>query len=146
VNSPVLIAKTEPQESQIEKQPPGGQVNIAFAAHFLRTSPEDVLELCKAGMLLARRNRHGWRIDEASLIHWREAHTNTGAARCESNEGEEQCALQAPVVQPSEAAQAPCPTGSCSAHWERRGRIVPAFRVSLCRRCLLGRPLSVKED
>jgi hypothetical protein len=150
VNSTAPVLNAELQESQIEKQPCGecGEVNIAFAAHFLGISPEEVIQLCKAGMLLARRNRHGsWKIDEVFLTRWRESHTNTGAARCESNEREDQSALASPAGLPELAVRpSSCPPGGCGAHWVRRARFVPEFRLGLCRACFRGRPLSAKED
>ena len=133
------IANTEAQESQIEKQ--WWKVNVGFAAHFLGISPERVEILCKTGALRAERNRRGfWKIDEAFLIQWHEANPNARAADCDSNEEEEQRALT------RLAARAPVPAGACGGHWERRGEVVPAFRVGLCRRCYSGRALPVKED
>src|SRR5260370_17450830 len=38
------------------------------------------------------------------------------------------------------------PPAMCEAHWQRRGRAVPAFRANLCLRCFSGRPLPVKAD
>jgi len=136
MRSPASIAKAQQHESRFEKQP-GGGVSVGFAAHFLGTSAEDVKRLCKVGTLRARRNRHGlWTIDESFLTRWREANPNTD---CGSSDGEEQRALA------RLAAQAPCPSGACEGHWERRGKVVPAFRAGLCRRCYSGRALPLRE-
>jgi hypothetical protein len=144
---PAPIAKTEAQESKIDKQHPGSQVSIGAAAHFLGIPPFQVIMLCKWGVLPARRNRHGtWRLDEAFLIRWREAHLHARAAGCESIEGEEQSALPGSAAPPGSAERAPCPPGACEAHWERRGRIVPEFRANLCSACHAGRPLPARAD
>lgn len=43
----------------------------------------------------------------------------------------------------ADAQRTPCPPGSCEAHWERRGRVVPECRdgLGLCKNCFSGRPL-----
>lgn len=141
MSSPARTAKAAAQEPQIEKQ--SYEVNVGSAAQLLELEPEEVLRLCKAGTLLARRNSHGsWRIDEAFLIRWREENPNSGAAGCESNEEQEEEEQRALARL---AARAPVPAGACEGHWERRGEIVPAFRVGLCRRCFSGRPLSFER-
>jgi hypothetical protein len=146
VSSSVPIAKAQSQESPVGEQP-CGEVNVAFAVHFLGTSPEAVIGLCKTGELLARRNKHGtWRLDEAFLVRWREANPNAGAASCEASESEEQRALPTPGAPSSQRVPLPCPPGVCEGHWERRGRVVPEFRAGLCRRCFSGRPLPVRPD
>jgi len=123
MSSSVPIPKAPPQE-----------VNIGFAAHLLRIESYEVVRLCKTGVLRARCNRHGtWRIDEVFLIQWHSANPNYGDEDRLLAGGEEQRAL-------------PCPAGACEAHWERRGRVVPAFRANLCQRCYSGRPLPLKAD
>jgi hypothetical protein len=135
------IAKVAQQKSRFEEQP-DGEVHVGFAVHLLGIMPHEVVRLCKTGVLRARRNgKYGrWRLDKVFLVRWHDANPNYGAADREPNEEEEQHALT------RLAAQAPCPSGACEAHWERRGRVVPAFRVRLCRRCYSGRPLLVKEE
>lgn len=49
--------------------------------------------------------------------------------------------MSSPPARVIEAELPPCPAGSCTAHWERRHRIVLEFRAGLCRWCFLGRPL-----
>ncbi len=123
MNSSPPIPKASPQE-----------VHIGFAAHLLRIESDEVIRLCKTGALRARCNRHGsWKIDEIFLVRWHEANPNYGDEDRLLAAGEEQRAL-------------PCPPGACEAHWERRGREVPAFRANLCQRCYSGRPLPVKAE
>ncbi len=128
MSSSVPIAKAPPQE-----------VHVGFAVHLLGIESDEVIGLCKSGALRARRNRHGsWKIDEVFLVRWHAANPSYGAedkplAASESADDEERRAL-------------PCPAGACESHWERRGRIVPAFRANLCLRCYSGRPLPVKAD
>ena len=128
MSSSLPIPKASPQE-----------VHIGFAAHLLRIESDEVIRLCKSGALRARRNRHGtWWIDEVFLVRWHAANLNylgedKPLAASESADDEERRAL-------------PCPAGACESHWERRGRIVPAFRANLCQRCYSGRPLPVKVE
>lgn len=118
------IAKASPLESQFEKRE---EVPIYVAADLLGIAAEEIVRLCETGALHARRHRGGWRIDRTFLIQWRAANPNyyAPASGCES------------------AQSLPCPVGACEAHWERRGRTVPAFRVDLCLSCYSGRPLPV---
>lgn len=135
------VAKVQQQESRVEN-PPFREVRIGFAADLLGVGPDNVILLCKAGSLRARRNRHGtWWIDEGFLIQWHEANPNTGAAGCESGDGEER-----PAFPPSNQPCPSCPPGACESHWERRGRFVAAFRVGLCRRCYSGRALPLETE
>jgi hypothetical protein len=140
VSSSAPIAKVSQQESRFGKQAVA-EVHIGFAVHLLGIDSNEVVRLCKTGALRARCNRHGtWRIDEAFLVRWHAANPSTGAAGAESNEGEKKRALARLAARP------PCPSGACEGHWERRGQVVPAFRVGLCQRCYSGRSLSVKRD
>ena len=133
------IAMASPHELAFEKQPIT-EVHIGFAVHLLGIEPREVVRLCKTGALHARCNRHGtWRIDEAFLLRWHEANPNYGAAVGESSDNEERGVV--PTVQ-----LAPVPSGACEAHWQRRKRVVPAFRLDLCRRCFLGHPLPPKAE
>ncbi len=126
MSSSLPIPKASPQE-----------VHVCFAAHLLGIEGDEVIGLCKSGALRARCNRHGtWWIDEIFLVRWHSANPNYGAEDkplAASESADERRAL-------------PCPPGMCEGHWERRGRIVPAFRANLCRRCYSGRPLPVKAD
>ncbi len=117
------LAAVDGREAQPEKQQHERLVTVGHAARTLGISAGEVVELCEAGTLWAQlaRNRF-WLIDEDSLARWREAN---------------------PAKQPM---QSPCPTGCCSAHWERRGQVVPEFRANLCRRCYSGRSLPVKSE
>lgn len=127
------IAKTEP---------PCEEVRLYVAIDLLGLGSMEVVRLCRTGVLRARRSKHGsWWIDRAFLIQWHEKNPNYASALgCESD-AEEERALSAPASLPT----APCPAGACEAHWERRGRVVPAIRAGLCRGCLAGRPLPVKS-
>jgi len=99
-----------------------------------------VRHLRHAGTLRAQRSRSGyWIIDAASVIRWREANSNASEAVGEFESADEQRAV--PTIE-----LAPCPRGACEAHWARRGRIVPEYRVNLCRRCFLGHPLPPKAE
>jgi hypothetical protein len=134
-SAPIAKGKSERREEQRH----GGIVNVGFAARFLGTSPAEVIRLCKAGMLLAQ--QHGpsgfWQIDKDDLTHWREAPDEGAAAAAEGANDEEAVPLL-----PTE----PPPPNSCAAHWARRGRVVRAFRLGLCRPCFDGKPLLVKPD
>ena len=35
--------------------------------------------------------------------------------------------------------------GGCTAHWERTGTFVPAYRLGLCRACFNGHPILPQE-
>ncbi len=99
------------------------QCSVYDAARVLGISSEEVLELCVAGTLDAHQVRgRYWLIDEDSLAEFIRANP------------------------PSQPEDAPCPPLCCEAHWSRRARIVPEFRVGLCRRCFSGMSLPVKGD
>jgi hypothetical protein len=141
--SSVPIAKPTPQESRIKKQS-CGEVNIGFAAHLLGVDAGEVVWLCKSGVLRARRNSHGsWKIDEVFLRLYKVSPDHAAAAGFRSSVGEERAT---PLPLASQSLPTPCPPGACEGHWERRGRVVPAFRADLCRACFAGRPLPVKSD
>ena len=123
MSSSLPIAKAPPQE-----------VHVGFAVHLLGIESDEVIRLCKTGALRARRNRHGtWWIDEVFLVRWHSANPSYGAE-------------DKPLAANDSLPPTPCPPGACEAHWERRGREVPAFRANLCQRCYSGRPLPVKAD
>lgn len=141
-SSAPTLAKAKPGRPSVEEQP-DGEVNVGFAAHLLGIDSEEVVRLCKTGALRARCNRHGtWRIDEAFLVRWHKANPNYGDAFRESIDPEEWSAVL--VISPELAESAECPKDSCAAHWVRRRRVVPTFRLDLCRRCFLGHPLPPK--
>ena len=143
-NASAPIAKPQPQEARIEKQS-AGEVNIGFAAHLLGVDSEEIVWLCKTGALHARRTLNGfWMIDEV-FLRWYQANPDLEhrVAGCESRGCEEPHALPAPALQ---ALPPTCPPDACEAHFERRDRIVPAYRANLCRACYSGRPLPVKFE
>ena len=114
--------------------PPHQEVEIYFAVDLLGIASDEVIRLCKTGALHARRNRHGtWWINKAFLVRWHEANLNYGAVTG--------CELERGALPISESESLPCPPGVCESHWERRGKIVPAFRANLCQSCYSGRPL-----
>jgi hypothetical protein len=108
----------EPMRSAVPEQ-----CCVYDAARALGMDAEEVVELCVAGTLNAHQVRSKyWLIDEDSLAEFLRANP------------------------PSQPEQTPVPSGSCSAHWERRGKIVPEFRLGLCFPCYSGRPLPVKIE
>ncbi len=135
------IGMEEPKASQLAEQPPREMVNVGAAAKCLGVSPAEVDRLCQAGALRAQRSRSGlhWIIEAASIIQWREANPNASASAGELESAEEQRAV--PTIE-----LAPCPRGACAAHWERRRRVMPEYRLNLCRRCFLGHPLPPKVE
>ena len=140
MSSPARIEIAESRESQLTEQQPFEIMNLGAAAKFLGVSPAEVDRLCQAGTLGAQRSRRGfWIIDAASIVQWREGNPNASASVGESESAGEQRAV--PPIELS-----PCPRGACEAHWQRRRRIVPAFRLDLCRRCFLGHPLPPKAE
>jgi len=132
--------ETAESKSQLAELRPSGTMNVGYAANVLGISPGDVDRFCKAGTLRAQRSRSGyWMIDASSVVQLREANPNANADGRELDTAEEQRAV--PMIE-----LAPCPRGACEAHWSRRGKIIPAFRLDLCRRCFFGHPLPPKAE
>jgi hypothetical protein len=99
------------------------QCSAGEAARILGISSEEVDELCVTGTLDAHLvDGRFWVIEEDSLTRYLAANP------------------------PSQPKDAPCPDGSCTAHWERRGAVVPEFRAGLCLRCYSGGALPMKLD
>jgi hypothetical protein len=117
-------------------------VNLAAAVCILGVSIDEVISLCQAGTLDATPTRGGfWLIRECSLFQRCDAVQNArGAVRVVKREAE-LTAVPSPAPPPKLAA----PAGACEAHFSRRGRVVVAYKMSLCWRCFSGRALSVKK-
>src|SRR6266850_1055292 len=75
--SSAAIAKVAQQKSRFEEQP-DAEVHVGFAVHLLGIGPREVVRLCNAGALRARRNgKYGkWRLDKVFLVRWHDANPN----------------------------------------------------------------------
>jgi hypothetical protein len=134
-------------ESRSEKKRKVWFTSLAGAAAILGISPKGVVELCQAGRLPAEfRKSKNWIFDEAVLVSWRESNRDILADGYGGNgQAEQLSSVQtASKAAPYRPVPKRCPDGACSAHWERRGRIVPSFKLDLCAKCFSGRPLTMK--
>jgi excisionase family DNA binding protein len=142
VSSSAPFAREEARESQ---EVAAAEISVNTAARIAKCSPDTVRRWIEEGAIAARRTslRGWWKINAESLSRYlRSSDGKSGSV----DGAKTSRALPSPVASPKLAEHAACPEGFCSAHWERRARIVPAVRAGLCKRCLSGRPLLTKAD
>lgn len=136
------MAREEARESQ---EAAAVEISVKAAARIAGCSPDTVLRWIEEGVIAAWRvsPRGWWKINAESLSRYLYSSDGKSGSVDDTNTAR---ALPLPAVPPKVAARAPCPGGSCSAHWERRRRVVPEFHAGLCKRCFSGRPLLAKVD
>lgn len=142
MNPRAPIAREEARESL---ETTAAEISVNTAARVAGCSQDSMLRLIEEGAVAAWRisPRGWWKVNAESVLRYLSSLDGKSGSVHGTNIAR---ALPPPAAPPKVAAQAACLVGLCSAHWERRGRIVPEFRAGLCKRCFSGRPLRTKAD